>query len=137
MFRGILIEKDATSGQRVSVASLAEAALPAGDVTVRVSHSTINFKDALAITGKSPIAKIFPLVPGIDFAGQVEASDHPDFRPGDGVVGSGFGIGEKSWGGLAELARVPLAAVVPLPSALSPRNAMAIGTGGFTAMLSI
>ena len=137
MFRGILIEEDAGTGQRVSVAQLDEAALPAGEVTVRASHSTINYKDALAITGRSPIVRAFPMVPGIDFAGRVEHSTHPDFSVGELVVGNGFGIGEKTWGGLAELVRVPLAGVVPLPSGLSTRDAMAIGTGGFTAMLSI
>ncbi|HYP89216.1 MAG TPA: MDR family oxidoreductase [Polyangiaceae bacterium] len=137
MFRAIFIEKEPSSAQRVSLASLDDAALPAGDVTVRVSHSTINFKDALAITGKSPIARAFPLVPGIDLAGAVESSTNPEFRPGDSIIGSGFGIGEKTWGGLAERACVPLSAVVPLPSGLSARDAMAIGTGGFTAMLSI
>jgi acrylyl-CoA reductase (NADPH) len=137
MFRGILIEKEADGAQRVSVTSLDEAALPAGDVTVRVSHSTVNFKDALAITGRSPIVRAFPMVPGIDFSGSVEASSHPDFRPGQLVIGNGFGIGEKTWGGLAETARVAVNGVVALPSQLSPRDAMAIGTGGFTAMLSI
>jgi acrylyl-CoA reductase (NADPH) len=137
MFRGILIEKGADGAQRVSVSSIDEAALPAGDVTVRVSHSTINFKDALAITGQGPIVRAFPMVPGIDFAGSVETSRHPDFEVGDLVVGNGFGIGEKSWGGLAELASVVVDGVVALPPKLSPRDAMAIGTGGFTAMLSI
>jgi acrylyl-CoA reductase (NADPH) len=137
MFRGILIEKNADGAQRVSQSLLDPAALPAGDVTVRVSHSTINFKDALAITGRSPIVRAFPMVPGVDLAGTVESSEHPDFRVGDRVVASGFGIGEKSWGGLAELARVPVDGVVLLPSQLSARDAMAIGTGGFTAMLSI
>ncbi len=137
MFRGILIERDTDSGQRVAVKALDEAALPAGEVTVRVSHSTINFKDALAITGRAPIVRAFPMVPGIDFAGRVVHSEHPDFRTGQLVIGNGFGIGEKTWGGLAELSRVPLSGVIPLPPALSPRDAMAIGTGGFTAMLSI
>lgn len=137
MFRGILIEQDAGSGQRVAVTQLDEAALPPGDVTVRVSHSTINFKDALAITGRGPIVRAFPMVPGIDFAGRVEHSHHADFQIGQLVVGNGFGIGETTWGGLAELVRAPLAGVVPLPSRLSARDAMAIGTGGFTAMLSM
>src|SRR5258707_15827119 len=97
MFRAILIEKETGGGQRVGVVSLAEAALPAGEVTVRVSHSSVNYKDALAITGQSPIVRAFPMVPGIDFAGSVETSSHPDFRAADQVVGNGFGIGEKSW----------------------------------------
>jgi acrylyl-CoA reductase (NADPH) len=137
MFRGILIEQDVACGQRVAVERLDEAALPAGEVTVRVSHSTVNYKDALAITGRSPIVRSFPMVPGIDFAGSVDHSRDADFQPGQLVVGNGFGIGEKTWGGLAELVRAPLAGVVPLPSRLSARDAMAIGTGGFTAMLSI
>ena len=137
MFRGILIEKDATGAQRVAVTEIDEAALPAGDVTVRISHSTINFKDALAITGRSPIVRAFPMVPGIDFAGTVESSRDPDFEVGAAVVGNGFGIGEKTWGGLAERASVVIDGVVALPRSLSARDAMAIGTGGFTAMLSI
>jgi acrylyl-CoA reductase (NADPH) len=137
MFRGILIEKDATGEQRRAVTELQEAQLPEGDVTVRVSHSTVNYKDALAITGKGAVARAFPLVPGIDLAGIVETSAHESFRAGDLVIGNGFGIGEKTWGGLAELARVPEQGLVPAPVGLSPRDAMAIGTGGFTAMLSV
>lgn len=137
MFRGILIEREADGAQRVAVQDLDDAQLPVGDVTVRVSHSTINYKDALAITGKSPIVRAFPMVPGIDFAGVVEESSHGAFRAGDAVIGNGFGIGEKTWGGLAERARVPADGLVLLPSGLSPRDAMAIGTGGFTAMLSL
>jgi acrylyl-CoA reductase (NADPH) len=136
MFRAILIEKDA-AGQRVSVTSLDEARLPEAGVTVRVTHSSINYKDALAITGKSPVVRAFPMVPGIDLAGTVEASTHADFRAGDAVVGNGFGLGETSWGGLSELARVPADALVQLPAGFSARKAMAIGTGGYTAMLSV
>jgi acrylyl-CoA reductase (NADPH) len=137
MFRGILIEKDDSGQQRRAVRDLDEAQLPSGDVTVRISHSSLNYKDALAITGQGAVARAFPLVPGIDFAGVVEASSDASFQVGDRVIGNGFGIGEKVWGGLAQLARVPAEGVVPLPSGLSPRNAMAIGTGGFTAMLAI
>lgn len=137
MFRGILVEKAADGTQSARVTELSDAALPPGDVTVRISHSTINYKDALGITGRGPVLRTFPIVPGIDFAGVVEASTSPDFAPGDAVIGNGFGIGEATSGGLAERARVPLAGVVKLPPSLSPRNAMAIGTGGFTAMLSI
>jgi acrylyl-CoA reductase (NADPH) len=136
MFRGLLIEKDAT-GQRARVTSLDEARLPEGDVTVRVSHSSLNYKDALAITGKSPVVRAFPMVPGIDLAATVETSTHPNFRQGELVVGNGFGIGEKTWGGMAEMARVPAQALVALPGALSARDAMAIGTAGYTAMLSV
>jgi acrylyl-CoA reductase (NADPH) len=137
MFRGILIEKEGSAPQRVGVRVLAEEQLPPGDVTVGVSHSTINYKDALAITGKSPIVRSFPMVPGIDFSGVVEHSSHPDFREGDEVIGNGFGIGEQTWGGLAARARVPVNGVVLRPPTLSARDVMAIGTGGFTAMLSV
>jgi acrylyl-CoA reductase (NADPH) len=136
MFRAILIEKDA-AGQRASVTSLDEARLPEGEVTVRVSHSSVNYKDALAITGKSPVVRVFPMVPGIDLAGTVEASRHPDFRAGDAVIGNGGGLGEKAWGGLAERARVPGDALVQRPASFSARDAMAIGTAGYTAMLSV
>ncbi len=137
MFRGILIEKAPSGAESVRLTELDEAQLPQGDVTVQVSHSTLNFKDALAITGKGPVVRAFPIVPGIDFAGTVEHSAHPDFRVGDAVIGNGFGIGDKTWGGLAEKARVKTECLVPLPSGLSARSAMAIGTGGFTAMLSV
>jgi acrylyl-CoA reductase (NADPH) len=137
MFRGILIEKDDSGEQRRAVQQLDEAQLPPGDVTVRISHSSLNYKDALAITGQGAVARAFPLVPGIDFAGVVQTSSHKNFQVGDRVIGNGFGIGEKSWGGLAQRARVPAQGVILMPSSLSPRNAMAIGTGGFTAMLSI
>lgn len=137
MFRGILIEKPADAEQSVSLRELDEVALPPGDVTVRISHSTINFKDALAITGRSPIVRTFPMVPGIDLAGTVEHSTTAQFVVGDAVIGNGFGIGETTWGGLAEKARVPAAGLVLLPTSLSARSAMAIGTGGFTAMLCV
>ncbi len=136
MFRAILIEKDDT-GQHVSATSLDDSRLPEGDVTVRVTHSSINYKDALAITGKSPVVRAFPMVPGIDLAGTVQASSSPDFVPGDAVIGNGFGLGEKIWGGLAELARVPAGSLVARPPSFSARDAMAIGTGGYTAMLSV
>jgi acrylyl-CoA reductase (NADPH) len=137
MFRGILIEKEPGADQHVQLTEIDEARLPEGEVTVRVSHSTVNFKDALAITGKSPVVRAFPMVPGIDFSAIVEHSSHSDFRAGDEVIGNGYGIGEKTWGGLAQKARVRPEGLVLLPSGLSARNAMAIGTGGFTAMLSI
>jgi acrylyl-CoA reductase (NADPH) len=137
MFRAILIEKNESGEQRRSVTRLDERSLPQADVTVRISHSTVNYKDALAITGKGAVARAFPLVPGVDFAGTVEQSSHSRFRLGDRVIGNGFGVGEQTWGGLAELARVPVEALVLTPSTLSARDAMAIGTGGFTAMLSI
>lgn len=136
MFRALLIEKQA-EGQRVTLANLDEAQLPEGDVTVRVACSTLNYKDALAITGKGPVVRRFPMVPGIDFAGVVEASDSPDFRPGDKVVLNGWGLGETHWGGLAELARVKAEWLIPLQPGFTPAQAMSIGTAGYTAMLCV
>lgn len=136
MFRALLIEKQA-EGQRVTLANLDEAQLPEGDVTVRVACSTLNYKDALAITGQGPVVRRFPMVPGIDFAGVVEASDSPDFRPGDKVVLNGWGVGETHWGGLAELARVKAEWLIPLQPGFTPAQAMSIGTAGYTAMLCV
>lgn len=99
MFRGILIEKD-ESGYRAAVKDIDEACLPDGNVTVRVSHSTLNYKDGLAITGKGPVVRKFPMVPGIDLAGVVEESTHPEYQPGDSVLLNGWGVGEGHWGGL-------------------------------------
>lgn len=136
MFKGILIEKD-ESGYRATVQDLDEALLPEGDVTVRVSHSTLNYKDGLAITGQAPVVRRFPMVPGIDFVGVVESSTHPAYRPGDAVVLNGWGVGEVHWGGLAQTARVNGDWLVPLPQAFSAQQAMAIGTAGYTAMLCV
>ncbi|MCG6857103.1 MAG: oxidoreductase [Salaquimonas sp.] len=136
MFKGILIEKD-EQGQRVSLSELSEDQLPEGGVTVRVSCSTLNYKDALAITGKGPVVRRFPMVPGIDFAGVVEHSDNPAYKPGDQVVLNGWGVGEVHWGGLAEIARVKGEWLIPLESAFSPQQAMSIGTAGYTAMLCV
>ncbi|KFE56814.1 MDR family oxidoreductase [Pseudomonas syringae] len=136
MFKGILIEKD-DNGYRSTLAELSEDSLPAGDVNVDVSHSTINYKDALAITGDGPIVRSFPMVPGVDLAGTVTASSDPDFVPGDAVVLNGWGVGEGHWGGLAEKARLQGKWLIPLPTAFTPAQAMAIGTAGYTAMLAI
>ncbi len=136
MFNGILIEKD-DAGYRASVRALDEAQLPEGNVTVRVSHSTLNYKDGLAITGKGPVVRKFPMVPGIDLVGVVEASSHPAYQAGDSVVLNGWGVGEVHWGGLAQKARLDGDWLVPLPSAFSPQQAMAIGTAGYTAMLCV
>lgn len=114
-----------------------ESELMDGDVTVRVSHSTVNYKDGLAITGKSPVVRRFPMIPGIDFAGVVETSSHADFKPGDAVVLTGWGVGETHLGGFAEKARVKGDWLVPLPHGLTAAQAMAIGTAGFTAMLAV
>lgn len=136
MFQGLLIEK-AQDGQRVSLQSLDESQLPPGDVTVRVSHSTLNYKDALAITGHGPVVRKFPMVPGIDLVGEVEASSHPDHKAGDWVVLNGWGVGESHWGGLAQKARLQGDWLIPLPKGLTPQQAMAIGTAGYTAMLCV
>jgi len=136
MFQGILIEKD-EQGYRAALQDIDEASLPEGNVTVRVAYSTLNYKDALAITGKSPVVRKFPMVPGIDLAGTVESSSHPDHKPGDQVVLNGWGVGETHWGGLAGKARLNGDWLVPLPKAFSPAEAMAIGTAGYTAMLCV
>lgn len=136
MIRGILIEKNA-DGQTVRLADLEDSALPAGDVTVDVEWSTLNYKDGLAITGRSPIVRSYPMVPGVDFSGTVSHSDNPAFRPGDKVVLNGWGVGEKHWGGLATRARVPAGWLIALPAAFTTRQAMAIGTAGYTAMLCV
>jgi acrylyl-CoA reductase (NADPH) len=136
MFKGILIEKD-EAGYRAALTDLEEAQLPEGDVTVQVSHSTLNYKDALAITGKGPVVRTFPMVPGIDLAGMVEHSTHPDYKAGDAVILNGWGVGETHWGGLAQKARVNGNWLVPLPAQFTPQQAMAIGTAGYTAMLCV
>jgi len=136
MFKAILIERD-PEPYRANLRDLDEAQLPPGDVTVRIDYSTLNYKDALAITGKGPVVRQFPMVPGIDFAGTVERSSHGDYRTGDRVVLNGWGVGETHWGGLGQIARVKGEWLVPLPSALTTRQAMAVGTAGYTAMLCV
>jgi len=136
MFNGILIDKDDT-GYHVKLTAIDEAQLPAGDVTVRVTHSTLNYKDALAITNKSPIVRSFPMVPGVDLAGTVQDSSDPDFKPGDQVLLNGWGVGEGHWGGLAQMARLQGKWLISLPEAFTPAQAMAIGTAGYTAMLAV
>lgn len=136
MFEAILIEKD-DAGQTARVTEVHEDALPEGDVTVRVAWSTLNYKDALAISGRSPVVRRFPMVPGIDLAGVVEASDSPDWKPGDRVVLNGWGVGETHWGGLAGKARLKGEWLVPLEPAFTLSQAMAIGTAGYTAMLCV
>ena len=108
-----------------------------GDVTVRVTHSTVDYKDGLAITSKAPVVRRWPMVPGIDFAGVVETSSNPEFKPGDAVILNGWGLGETHLGGYAQYARVKGGWLVPLPAGLTPAQAMAIGTAGYTAMLSV
>jgi len=136
MFQAILVEREPPP-YRASLKKLDELQLPAGDVTVRVEYSTLNYKDALAITGKGPVVRQFPLVPGIDFAGTVEESSNPGFKRGDKVLLNGWGVGESHWGGLSQIARVKGEWLIPLPGALTARQAMAVGTAGYTAMLCV
>ena len=135
-FKAIVIEK-AESGQKIDLADFDEGNLMDGDVTVAVEWSTLNYKDGLAITGKAPVVRRFPMIPGIDFAGTVETSSHPDWKPGDKVILNGWGCGETHLGGYGEKARVKGNWLVRLPSGMSARDAMAIGTGGYTAMLAV
>ena len=136
MFRALLLTEE---GGKVSpaVRELDEAALPAGNVTVAVEYSSINYKDALVIAGVGGLVKRYPHVPGIDLAGTVRESQHPAYRPGDKVLLTGWRVGEVQWGGCAQLARVNGDWLVPLPAALDSRQAMMIGTAGFTAMLAV
>ena len=136
MFFAIVIDKTET-GQAVSVQNMDDAALPEVDVTIDVAYSTLNYKDGLAITGKSPIARVWPLVPGIDLAGTVAESSNPAFAAGDTVVLNGWGVGEGHWGGLAQKARLKGDWLIKLPAAFSTQQAMAIGTAGYTAALSV
>jgi acrylyl-CoA reductase (NADPH) len=136
VFSAILIEKDET-GQKVGLAQLDEAQLPEGDVTVEVEYSTLNFKDGLAITGKSPVVRKFPMVPGIDLAGVVTESTHADWQKGDRVVLNGWGVGETHWGGFAQRARLNGDWLVPLPPSFTAKQAMSIGTAGYTASLCV
>ncbi|WP_205967685.1 MDR family oxidoreductase [Paraglaciecola sp. 20A4] len=135
-FKGILINKD-EQGYRAELQDINENVLPEGDVTIKVLYSTLNYKDGLAITGKSPVVRHFPLVPGIDLVGVVEHSDSADFNVGDLVINNGFGVGEKHSGGLAQKARMKSEWLIPLPTAFTPKQAMIIGTAGYTAMLCV
>jgi acrylyl-CoA reductase (NADPH) len=135
-FEALLLTKT-EAGQAAAWSRLSQADLMEGDVTVRVTHSTINYKDGLAITGKSPVVRRWPMIPGIDFAGAVETSSHPGFKPGDEVVLNGWGVGETHLGGYSQIARVKGDWLVPLPAGLSRAQAMAIGTAGYTAMLAV
>jgi acrylyl-CoA reductase (NADPH) len=136
VFKAVLIERDERP-YRATLATLEDSRLPAGDVTVNVEYSTLNYKDALAITGKAPVVRQFPMVPGIDFAGAVTESQASALRPGDRVLLNGWGVGEHHWGGLAQLARVKSEWLIPLPAAFTARQSMAIGTAGYTAMLCV
>jgi acrylyl-CoA reductase (NADPH) len=135
-FKAVLIRKD-NEKQIVEDVELTPSDLMDGDVTVAVSHSTVNYKDGLVLTGRSPVVRKFPMIPGIDLAGTVEESTHADFKAGDKVLLNGFGLSEVHYGGYAELARVKGDWLVPLPKQFTPAQAMAIGTAGYTAMLSV
>lgn len=136
MFKALLLEKD-DAGFRAGIREIDQASLPEGDVTVAVAHSTLNYKDGLAITNRGPVVRKWPMVAGIDGAGEVIESRHPDWKPGDRVVLNGWGVGETHWGCLAQRARLKGEWLVPLPAAFSTRQAMAIGTAGYTAMLCV
>ena len=135
-FKAVRIDKTDT-GTSAAFADFNDSDLMDGDVTVRISHSTVNYKDGLAITGKSPVVRRFPMIPGIDFAGVVESSSHAGFKPGDKVLLNGWGTGETHLGGYAQKARVKGDWLVPLPAGLTAAQAMAIGTAGYTAMLCV
>ncbi len=137
MFKALYITKTETGASAVNIQNLQLSDLPDGEVLVRVSHSTLNYKDALAMTGKAPVVRTFPMVPGIDFAGVVERSADPHFKPGDAVLLNGWGTGETSWGGLSQYATTKADWLIPLPAAMTAEQAMSIGTAGYTAMLCV
>ena len=137
MFDALLLTQADDGTTQAAVTSLDEARLPEGEVRVDVACSTVNYKDALAITGRSPVVRKFPMVPGIDLAGTVAESSDARFRPGDAVLLNGYGVGETHWGGLARQARVKADWLVPIPAGLDARQCMAIGTAGYTAMLCV
>src|SRR5215469_9283091 len=135
-FKGLLIEE---SGGKVSskIATLEESALPPGDVIVDVAYSTLNYKDGMVLNGLGRLVRNYPHVPGIDFAGTVAESTSPDWKKGDAVILTGWGVGEQRWGGYAQKARVKASELVKLPDGMTVKRAMAIGTAGFTAMLAV
>jgi acrylyl-CoA reductase (NADPH) len=135
-FKAIVVEKT-EGGTKAALTDFDEANLMDGDVTVRVEYSCVNYKDGLAITGKSPVVRRFPMIAGVDFAGTVEASSHPAWKPGDKVILNGWGCGETHLGAYAEKARVRGDWLVRLPASMNAREAMAIGTAGYTAMLAV
>ena len=137
MFKALLVEKNEEGKTSASVAEINEDQLPEGNVTVAVEYSTVNYKDGLCIGPGGGLVRTYPHVPGIDFAGTVESSSDERYKPGDKVVLTGWRVGENRWGGYAQKARVPGDMLVPLPEGLTPRQAMAVGTAGFTAMLAV
>lgn len=137
MFDAVVIEKEGSGQQSVVVRAMTDDMLPEGDVTVRVEWSTLNYKDALALTGRGAIVRQFPMVPGVDFAGCVEQSSCASFAVGDRVLLNGWGVGERHWGGLAEKARVKSEWLTPVPAGMTTRQTMELGTAGYTAMLCV
>ena len=136
-FRAIQVSRDQDKKQSVDIVNLTEGDLMEGDVTVKVEATTVNYKDGLAITGKSPVIRHWPMVPGIDLVGTVTKSENAEFKPGDQVLLNGWGVGETHWGAYASMARLKGEWLIPLPDGLTPQQAMAVGTAGYTAMLSI
>ncbi|MCA1243885.1 acryloyl-CoA reductase [Stappia stellulata] len=136
-FNALIVEKAEDGSTSAGIQSIDESRLPDGDVTVAVDYSTVNYKDGLCLGPGGGLVRSYPHVPGIDFAGTVEASDDPRYKPGDKVVLTGWRVGEVWWGGYAQKARVKADWLVPLPEGLSTRDAMAVGTAGFTAMLAV
>jgi acrylyl-CoA reductase (NADPH) len=136
MFKALVIDNTGGSAS-TSIQHLDDAMLPAGNVTVAVEYSTVNYKDGLVVTGAGGLVKQYPHVPGVDFAGTVIQSGDPTYKPGDKVILTGWRVGEVRWGGLSQKAAVNAEWLVPLPSGLTARQAMAIGTAGFTAMLAV
>ncbi len=136
-FKAILISRDADKNQSVAVTEVKDENLMEGDVTVAVEATTVNYKDGLAITGKSPVVRHWPMIPGVDLAGTVLESGHKDFSAGDSVILNGFGVGETHWGAYAEKARVSGDWLIKRPDGISAKQAMAIGTAGYTAMLCV
>jgi acrylyl-CoA reductase (NADPH) len=135
-FKAVLLE-ESDGKVSASIRELETTSLPEGDVTIRVAYSTLNYKDGLVLNGLGRLVRDYPHVPGIDLAGTVEASDSPDFKPGDAVLSTGWRVGEVHWGGYAQMARLKSEWLVPIPEGLTPKHAMAIGTAGFTAMQSV
>ena len=137
MFKALILDKNEAGETSVSVQQIDDSQLPDGDVTVAIEYSTVNYKDGLFISPKGGRASVYPLVPGIDFAGTVESSDDARYAPGDKVVLTGWRVGETHWGGFAQKARVKADWLVPMPAGLDTKMAMAVGTAGFTAMLAV
>ena len=136
-FKALLITRDEAKKQSVDLVDLSLDDLMEGDVVVRVSHSTVNYKDGLALTGRSPVVRRWPMIPGIDFSGEVVSSEHPDFQPGDPVILNGWGVGETHYGAYAGMARVKGDWLIRRPGGIGAAEAMAVGTAGYTAMLCI